>query len=399
MTETVETIIVGGGMAGMTCALKLQDEGRPYLMITENMGGRICYRKEHNMNFGAVFFMKGYHHAKNILAADKPVLPSYFALECHRELGRGYGVLSGPMLGALPSLIRFLWFMSRHFRPNYEQFKKDCESMEMREAMEKTPFIKELFERSATDFLKERKFDKAAKVLSSQFVYACTGSPIETLNALDYCNCAMGLIDTPMRFYFDADGMQEHLSSGGGAVEFDTVTAIQRLTPDDVTAATTKDAARWEVETAQGKRYTARNLVVATPTYITQKLLEEISPLGPIREASVLYAYKVQGDLKEEYTHHELHLFDEQCPITNMGARDDGAYELFTCEQVDLGMFFNSYEELARVDWPHALYTHPSILIDQKREEGLYLCGDHNALGLEPTAISGIYAAKLVMEQ
>ena len=38
-----KTIIVGGGMAGMSCAMQLLEAGQDFLLVTDNLGGRIQY--------------------------------------------------------------------------------------------------------------------------------------------------------------------------------------------------------------------------------------------------------------------------------------------------------------------------------------------------------------------
>jgi thioredoxin reductase len=74
MKNNHETIIIGGGAAGMYCAIKLQEANRPYMLITDRMGGRIMDRKDLNTNFGAVFFFGTYTHMKKILKDDGKVI-------------------------------------------------------------------------------------------------------------------------------------------------------------------------------------------------------------------------------------------------------------------------------------------------------------------------------------
>lgn len=381
------TLIVGGGIAGMSCALKLRDAGLGYMLLTENLGGRICYLKQYDMNFGAVFFMQGYRHAKEILAAGEPVLPSYFDLECHQQLGKGYGVVSGPIIGSAGQLLHFMNYLKGTFKPHYEAFKLSCETKEIGACIADDPYIKELFDMTADKLVEKVGFPKAAKALVSQFVYACTGSPITTLNALDYLNCAMGLVDTATRFTFDPDAMRQQLTSETGSVKDSTVVRVER------------NGERWAAITDGGDRYEADNLVLATPADITQGLLSPVCGTYPIREASELHAYKVAGKIKKEYAGHKLHLFDQSIPLINIGARPDGAYEVFTCKPLDMNIFFDEYEVVHRVDWERALFTHPSLILEQDLGSGLYRAGDHNALGLEPAAISGVFAANRIISQ
>jgi len=40
-TNIVDTIIIGAGISGLACAKKLQENGRDFMMVSENIGGRI----------------------------------------------------------------------------------------------------------------------------------------------------------------------------------------------------------------------------------------------------------------------------------------------------------------------------------------------------------------------
>mgnify|MGYP002865778560 CR=1 FL=1 len=70
MAFDYETIVVGGGISGMSCALKLKENGRDVAIITDELGGRVCYDPELKNNFGAVFYMENYKNAKKIVQSD-----------------------------------------------------------------------------------------------------------------------------------------------------------------------------------------------------------------------------------------------------------------------------------------------------------------------------------------
>ena len=62
MKTHYETIVVGAGAAGMNCCLELQKNDREYLLISPNIGGRICNDEERHMNYGAVFYFGTYKY-------------------------------------------------------------------------------------------------------------------------------------------------------------------------------------------------------------------------------------------------------------------------------------------------------------------------------------------------
>jgi uncharacterized FAD-dependent dehydrogenase len=49
--------------------------------------------------------------------------------------------------------------------------------------------------------------------------------------------------------------------------------------------------------------------------------------------------------------------------------------------------------------WDKAMYVQGSAYVEQKIGENIYVAGDHNGLGLEPAALSGIYAANQIINQ
>jgi hypothetical protein len=50
------------------------------------------------------------------------------------------------------------------------------------------------------------------------------------------------------------------------------------------------------------------------------------------------------------------------------------------------------------MDWEKAMYIQGSAYMEQQYGDHIYVAGDHNGLGLEPAAISGIYAANQIIK-
>jgi hypothetical protein len=386
MESKHETIIVGGGAAGMYCAIKLQQAGRPFLMITDRMGGRIMYRKDLKMNFGAVFYFGNYKNMKKILTPGPNVLPSLTQGCCHPDKKTQYAALSLRTLRHGGQLLKFRGLMTKQFIPKYQQFKDDCEVMQVKDALEKHPYIKELFYTTADEFIAREGIQQIADDLVSQFAHGCTGSRISKLSALDYLNCVQALVLELKRFTFDEDAMTERLRGGEGAVEFDTVTAVRK-----------NDDGAYAVETASGTAYTGTNVVLATPADVTAEIVEPVVKLPRIRNASVLYAYLVRGKMKARYRNHIVHIFADDIPIIFTAKRKEGEYEVFAEKEIDLSEYFDAHKVVEMVPWPKALFTNPNIVLDQDLDENLYMAGDHNGLGMEPAAVSGIYAANRIL--
>jgi len=387
MKDNQETIIVGGGAAGMYCAIRLQEAGRPYTLITDRMGGRIMDRKDVNMNFGAVFYFGNYKHMKKIITDGGKVLPSLRAGCCHPDETTQYAALSMRTVRHGFQLLKFFLFMRIKFIPKYGIYKDDCENMQVKDALKNNPFIEELFYMTADQFIKKMKIQQIADDLISQFAHGCTGSRIKTLSALDYLNCVQALVLELKLFRFDEDAMTARLRGGKGDVQFDSVKAVRRNADGT-----------YAVETVSGTKYSTKNVVLATPADVTVRIVSPVVKMPQIRNASVLYAYLIRGQMKERYRKHLVHIFADQIPIIFTRKRSEGEYEVFTEKEIDMGKYFDKYEIVEKVFWPKALFTNPNIVLDQNLAENLYMAGDHNGLGMEPAAVSGIYAANQILK-
>lgn len=141
----------------------------------------------------------------------------------------------------------------------------------------------------------------------------------------------------------------------------------------------------------------------ATPADVTQRLLQPVAavPDFKTRKPCVLYAYLLKGTIREHYAHHDVRIFNEKTPIIFIAKREPGTYEIFTEVDFEEGgrmdKYFSDYEIIGKKHWPQAMFTGPTEALPQNLAPGLIMAGDHNGLGMEPAAISGIYAANKVL--
>lgn len=420
MAFDTETIIVGAGCAGMNCAIDLQKAGRKYLLIADYMGGRILNDTSRHMNYGAVFYFGSYRTMlskdRNILTPTTDVISGLGDAACNPDDTHQYAALSLKTVGDLPSLWRYMKWMRNEFLPHYERFKKNCETMEVSRALEQDPFIDRLFHETAKDFIARMNFGPICNDLVSMFAHACTGTPPEKLMALDYLNTvqpltmelpSMKLVMDLKRFDFDADGMTRRLGRETGDVLLDNkVVKVEKIDGG------------WKVATDKGVEKTAENLVLATPADVTHRLVQGIPGVADftVRKPCVLYAYLLKGKIRDHYAHHTVHIFNEKTPIIFIARMDavasgepqlagatggDGVFEIFT--EVDfeeagrMDKYFEEYEIIGSKAWPQAMFTGPADATPQNLAPGLIMAGDVNGLGMEPAAISGVYAANKIL--
>jgi glycine/D-amino acid oxidase-like deaminating enzyme len=371
-----DAVIVGAGSAGLSCAHRLQDAGADFRIVSDTLGGRIAYDPEQRVNFGAYFVMANYRHASRLVRRGTWINP--FSCRFHDGHGGSYATVSGHTLAESPELARFAVMMAGFMR-HYARYKKNCESMSQREAMEADPYIGRLFRQPAEEFIGEHRLGKVAEDYISEFSYACTGVALDSITALDFCNVSQGLVLPIHRFSFDADGERARL--GGHLVE-DTVTGHA------------EDGGVHEVTCAGGRKIQARNIVFATPAVVTAKFLG----LGEIRGTCQLYVDHVRGRLRLGLDGEQMNLFPSSSPVIFTARQDDGSYLVYSrVPAIDLGELFTEHELIGRREWEKAMYVSGRAYVEQQYGPSTYVAGDHNGLGLEPAAISGSYAARQIL--
>lgn len=379
METKVDTLIVGGGIAGMFCAMRLKEAGLPFLMITERLGGRVMYKPEYQMNFGAVLFFGNDHNIKTILAPGSLALATPQQILLHRGDNEHYPLLSFRVFNNFRQIFKFRRFI-KVFVKHYEVYKKNCETMQVKEALKADPFLERLFFMPSETLMTELGVTRGCEELTSFFAFTCTGVRVNALSAFDYCCLSQGLVTTMTFFSFDENGMHRRL----GNVEFDSVVTVS------------KADGGYKVETAKGKSIEARNLVMATSADAAKSFIK----LPAIRTGTRMFSYLVKGTAKPEYRKKKIHLFSDICPVLYLAKRDGtkDEFEVFANVSLDLGNYFTEYNVICSQEWPQAIYTHPSVLLDQDRGDNLYLAGDQHGIGMESAAISGIYAANRIID-
>lgn len=342
-----DVVVIGAGSAGLSCAHTLAEGGADYLLVSETLGGRIDYSPAEGVNFGAYFVMANYHHAAKLVTRRTWINP--FSCRFHDGTGNSFATLSGNTVRRLPGFLAFAAVMARFIR-HYGRFKRNCEYMSQREAMEVDPYIGRLFVQPASEFIARHHLGGVARDYVSKFSYACTGVDMDTISALDFLNVCQGLVVAIHRFEFDEKAQAARLGE-----HFIRGTVTGHALADGVHTVTLAD----------GTTIKAGNVIFATPAAITSTFLDI-------------------GELRDIFT----------------ALQDDGSYLVYSrAPEIDLSGLFTEHEVLGCKDWVKAMYVQGRAYIEQQYGDSTYVAGDHNGLGLEPAAISGVYAARQVLKK
>jgi hypothetical protein len=108
--------------------------------------------------------------------------------------------------------------------------------------------------------------------------------------------------------------------------------------------------------------------------------------------------FQVAGVLRDPYRRADLHLFSESDPTLAI-ARQRGGTVLVSSRQrqPDLDRYFTDWRVVEHKHWNPAFHLGRDAPLECERGPGLYLVGDHNIVGLEDAYLTGLYAARQII--
>jgi glycine/D-amino acid oxidase-like deaminating enzyme len=370
-----ETVIVGGGIAGLACARRLHKSQRSFLLITENVGGRICTSVDGTVNLGAYYVRDDYTHVNQFVDRGRRVT--------RRQILRGdpsgsFTRWDAPLVLHPIQAVRFNRFM-REFRRRYEAFKQDCMVRSQAELIRSDPLLRELYHEPASEFIRRHQIEDIARAYLAPAMQGTAFTSIDRLTAFTMLVGVLPLI-IPI---FEYTPRLERLTAGfEDSVHFDSVTAINATTSG------------YSIETSDSGVTTAGNVVVATPTGVSASLLD----LGRIKNPVDAHMFLVTGALRRPWTQAEYTLFPDGNPVLAI-ARQTGGSTLFcsVTDDPDFERYFSTWNVTEHHHWNPAFHLEGDVLLECEQAPGLYLIGDHNVCSLEDSYITGVHAANRIL--
>ncbi len=371
LSRRVETVIIGGGIAGLACARRLHDEQRPFVLITENVGGRIKPSADGRVNLGAYYVRSDYAHVNRFVDRGRRI--------ARRSLLRGSEDGSWthsdlPLLLHPRQTIRFLRLM-RRFRSHYEAFKRACLLVSQAEALRADPVLWGLYHEPASRFIERHRIED---ITHSHLAPAVRATAFRSPDDLTAFTLLVGVLDFVLPIYEYT--LRSAVLTNGFVDEvlIDSVIAVDAGTDHYV------------IRTRGGIEAVADNVVVATPTHVSARLLE----LGPVKAPVSAHLFLVAGDLRQPWTSAMISIFPEGDPLLAIARQVDGsALVSTTVADPDFSRLFDRWDVVEHHHWNPAFHLLGTALLDCEQQRGLYLIGDHNVCDLEDAYLTGLYAA------
>lgn len=370
-----ETVIIGGGIAGLACGRRLHDRQRPFRLITEVVGGRIRSSTDGAVNLGAYYVRSDYRHVNRFVDRGRRM----------NRLGVMRGKPDGSfrrwdlaLLLRFPEAARFLRCVSE-FQRHYETFKRNCLQMSQAEAIRGDPLLWDLYREPAPRFIQRHRLEHVAEWYLTPSAHGIAFTSLDRLTAFTLLTGAMATIRPwyEYRFRFDLlmTGFEE-------TVLLDSVTAVGA------------SGGRYAIQTRANGTFLADNVVVATPIDVSARLLD----LGPVKRPISAHTFLVTGNLRRPWKRATYSLFPDGDPTLAIAQQANGSTVFCSVHRhPDFDRYFTTWQVVEHEHWNPAFHLEGDALLECEQGPGLYLVGDHNVCSLEDAYITGIHAANRIL--
>tara|TARA_Y100000310_G_C20679189_1_gene814899 strand:+ start:978 stop:2117 length:1140 start_codon:yes stop_codon:yes gene_type:complete len=371
-----ETIIIGAGISGLACAHTLSQANKKFKIISENIGGRIVESSEDHVEYGAFYVMKGYSHILPFIKLGRRIELGKFKFHKGHNT---YKLFTPRSLPYIPQLVRSLLLLKK-FKKHYRKFKKNSMFMSQVEALQSDPFLFKLYKQKATQLIKEYNIKEITYDYYAECLHGTTFTDIKNINAFSFLHFTLPTIVPCYEFIFEKNKMTNKFK--------------KNIIKESVKSLTKKN--KLHCIKTKTKSYLAKNIVVATPPHISQKLLKMKKCRGPVSA----HMFHIKGTIKKEWDYCEENFFADNNRMLAIAHQPNDTYLFYSRgKNPKFDEYFTKYKIIKHKFWNPAFNIEGNVLWDSNHAKNLYLIGDHNVCGLEDSFITGVYAANQIIKK
>ncbi len=369
-----KTIIIGAGISGLACARTLSENSEDFIIISEDIGGRILTSQDRKVNYGAFFVCSDYYNVLKFVKLRSQIRLSDF---CFHEGDKTFVFFEPKILKYSFQFVKVLKMLFK-FRKAFRILRKTSETISQKKAIEKDSFLHDLYMQNAADFVKKKNIESGTKTYLAKGLYSTTFSTISEMNAFSFLQFILPLITPIYRFSFEKENMiqpfQENILTG------------------HVNDIIYKNE-QYKIK-VNGNIFQSKNIVLATQIDWSKRFTKLNMTNLPV-STNMLH---IKGDPKKIISKKDYHLFSPSDKVQGIANIKNGTFLLYYKEKKPLlRNFFNNPQILAHKYWNPAGTINGHTLIESNRGNNMYLIGDFNIAGLEESYITGIYAANQII--
>jgi len=373
-SKNFDTVIVGAGISGLACARRLCERGEDFLIISEDIGGRIHTSEDGTVNYGAFFVYSDYYNMLKFVKLKSQIRLRDF---CFHEDDKTYVLFEPGFIKYSFQFIKVLKLLYK-FRTAFRKLRKTCEIISQKEAIENDPFLFDLYMQNAADFVQKNSIENGTNKYLSKGLYSITFSAIHEMNSLTFMQFIISLITPIYKFKFEKDRMTQPFK--------------ENITIGHVDDLIYKNG-YYKIKT-NGNFIQSKNIVLATQIDWSKRFAGVKKINLPV-DAHMIH---VKGSPKNIISKKDYQLFGPPSNVHSIANLKDGTFLFYyKNKQPSLNNYFYNPQIIAKKDWNLVGTINGHTLIESNRGNNMYLIGDYNLAGLEEAFITGIFAANKII--
>ena len=378
MMKQHKTIIIGGGISGLSCGRKLQDSNEDFLLITEDLGGRMLSSKSFGIGHGAAYVTSDY---KNVLKyVDKQERFRLRDFHFYYD-GQIKNIFHFSNIKRAYRILKLLYLVSIA-RKHFLKYRKRAPYQSIKYCFESNRLLLKYWNMSASTFIKKHRLEEIDKLF---------GNPV---------NATTAFIDSSKVNAFYYLGMFFCVILPTWIVDFKHT--VKKLTKDfenkikisSVIKVKKQKDGKFKVHTSKGD-FLAHNIVFAAP----QKSLAKVYNLPKPHIQQSAYTFHIVGIRRDIYQNKKAVCFrPKNHDIYMLWRQKSGADLVYSKHpKPDFNKYYERYHIIKKVHWHPGMIIPKHSFIDQKLEKNVYLASDYNLSLLEDSFLTGLYAANQII--
>ena len=297
-----KTVIIGGGISGLACARTLSENGEDFIIISENIGGRILTSQDCKVNYGAFFVCSDYD---NVLKFAKLKSQIRFRDFCFHEGNKTFVLFDPKILKHLFQFYKVSKLLYK-FRKAFCKLRKTSETISQKKAIENDRYLHNLYLQNAADFVKKKNIERGTKTYLAKGLYSTTFSTVSEMNAFSFLQFTLPLITPIYRFSFEKEKMiqpfQDNIITGH---------------VEDITYKN----GQYKVKTKKNI-FESKNIVLATQIDWSKRYAKVNITNLPV-STNMLH---IKGNLKKIFLRNNYQLFNPPDNVQAIANLNDGTY-------------------------------------------------------------------------
>ena len=373
-----ETIIVGGGVSGLSCAKRLHEAGKDFLLISKNLGGRMMASDCFCMNYGAAYMTSDYKHMLPYVEKREMLRIRDFFFFDGDNVSNLFTIKN---VKHIPKMVKFV-FILRKLRRHFLKYRIQAPYKSIQECFEEDPVLMKYWKMSAKEFIKEHGFEELDELYGNPITAATAFIESEKVNTFYFIGMFFPVI------------LPAWIVNFRHTVKQLTAGYEEKIKLGNVIKVTKNEEGFFNVQSSVGD-FVAKNIVFAAP----HKALAGVYELPKPFIEQQAYVFYVKGVRKDIYQNKRAVAFrPKHHDVFMLWKQKNGADIVYSKHsQPDFNQYYESFKVVKVIHWDPGMIIPKDSFVKQKLEKNVYLASDYNLSLMEDSFLTGLYAANQII--